>query len=51
MAIHLRLATEQLEASLLTVSAIAAKLRATDICNAARHAESLGGAPALRDLA
>jgi L-aminopeptidase/D-esterase-like protein len=44
------LATGQLEASLLTVSAIAAEVTAAAIRNAVRHAESLGGVPALRDL-
>lgn len=44
------LATGQVEASLLTVSAVAAEVTATAIRNAVRHAESLGGVPALRDL-
>jgi L-aminopeptidase/D-esterase-like protein len=44
------LATGQIEASLLTVSAIAAEVTAAAIRNAVRHAESLGGVPALRDL-
>lgn len=45
------LATGQVAASLLAVSAFAAEVTAAAIRNAVRHAESLGGVPALRDLA
>ncbi|MFQ3536133.1 MAG: P1 family peptidase [Aggregatilineales bacterium] len=44
------LATGQVEASLLQVSAFAAEVTAAAIRNAVREAESLGGIPALRDL-
>jgi L-aminopeptidase/D-esterase-like protein len=44
------LATGQLEANLMLVSALAAEVTAAAIRNAVRHAESLGGVPALRDL-
>lgn len=45
------LATGQVEASLLTVSAFAAEVTAAAIRNAVRAAESLGGVPAIRDFA
>ncbi len=44
------LATGQVEAAAMTVSAFAAEVTAAAIRNAVRHAESLGGVPALRDL-
>ncbi len=44
------LATGQVEASLLHVSAFAAEVTAAAIRSAVREAESLGGVPALRDL-
>jgi L-aminopeptidase/D-esterase-like protein len=45
------LATGQVEASLLTVSAFATEVTAAAIRNAVRAAESLGGVPAIRDFA